>query len=342
MASPFEDAIQMFNLPRYGVRQNSMFDRPESPQERAHRAFLEGGTLNEPDPIDEAVAASDDPYGLMQAIEEERQQREVESLIPELMKITGSPDYPSRAGELMSRYPRAAATPEVMRIAGWQDNFMPRRSTSGYDQDTTLRTKLAEALVPESEAVMTEGVYDPIKVARAVAQAKADKEAALTKEKLAKEAKDEEEKVTNRAFQDVGSLSKSVREDLDSAIEGIEGAEDSALKEFQKYKKASPDDPSLADFNTFLREYKKVGSVDEFKRVRAKKAYEKARMLGLSERAAKIAMGPYVDLVDMPKEAPKSHDPIKAQPDITVKPSRVSPAAQLKKAVGGTAGVDKP
>lgn len=206
MASPYDSAISMFDLPRYaGLQESFVFPRREAPADNARRAFLEVGSQAAPEDEEWNLAMqSPDPMGVMEELKKVREERETEDLIASIAELDpAAKDYLTKIRGTMAQQPKAFATPAVGRILDFQQRMMPPKRpapafqypqfqsqyqklvTGGADpqaaadevqaaeQQYGLQRQLAASGLPfDSPDTMTEGKLDELKVLQTLARAK--------------------------------------------------------------------------------------------------------------------------------------------------------------------------
>jgi hypothetical protein len=128
MASPYDSAIEMFGLPRFGGGP-APFPRREDPMAAARRRFLEGSSA--PASTEEFVAeraqATDDPFGVMQEVENLRREREEEGFLSDIAALNpAQPNYGQSMMEMIQRNPRIAGSKSAMGLLDFQQNFIPK------------------------------------------------------------------------------------------------------------------------------------------------------------------------------------------------------------------------
>jgi hypothetical protein len=206
MASPYDSAIDMFNLPRYaGLQESFVFPRRENPAENSRRAFLEGSSPAAPEDEDWNLAMqSPDPMGVMEELKKVREERETEDLIASIAELDpAAKDYLTKIRGTMAQQPKAFATPAVGRILDFQQRMMPpKRPAPAFqypqfqsqyqkliaggtdpqaaadqvqmaEQQYGLQRQLAASGLPfDSPELMTDNQLDELKVLQTLAKAK--------------------------------------------------------------------------------------------------------------------------------------------------------------------------
>lgn len=203
MASPYDSAISMFNLPTYGAG-NSFMPRRDDPQEAARRRLLEGGAApNVQQRRAQRISQSADPFGVMAEVEALEKEREEESLISDIAKLDPSAQgYNQNLYGLFQKNPRLAESRPAMGLIDLQRKLQPEmkdytsqfrdplyrasyqsRVKSGLSPEQAynetlneaaneeMAIKLIESGVPETAHanLMTGGIFDRRKVAQAIA-----------------------------------------------------------------------------------------------------------------------------------------------------------------------------
>lgn len=133
MANPFDFIeVEQLGLPRFGFG-NVPRRTPEDGIARSRRAVLEGG-LPQVAPEEGNVwemAMQNDPFGLMEEVQKERERRQEEALLTELSSFNpNQPGYDTNVLGALSKNPRAAASPNAARLLQIQ-----RYLTQGEDKD---------------------------------------------------------------------------------------------------------------------------------------------------------------------------------------------------------------
>lgn len=206
MASPYDSAIDMFNLPRYaGLQESFVFPRRQDPADNARRNFLEGGSQAAPEDEEWNLAMqSPDPMGVMEELKKVREERETEDLIASIAELDpAAKDYLTKIRGTMAQQPKAFATPAVGRILDFQQRMMPPKRPAptfqypqfqsqyqkliagGTDpqaatdqvqmaeQQYGLQRQLAASGLPfDSPELMTDNQLDELKVLQTLARAK--------------------------------------------------------------------------------------------------------------------------------------------------------------------------
>jgi hypothetical protein len=207
MASPYDSAIDMFNLPRFGVGA-SPFPRRADPMEDARRRFLEGGGA-QPEPQDfvaQRAMEAADPFGVMQEVENLRREREEQGFISDIASLNPSGEtYSSDLLGLIQKNPRIAQSKGALGLIDVQRQLAPKpkdyttqfrdpvyRTTyqqkvkAGMDPDMAYEQTLSESANEEMAIdliragipaerhgeLMTGGAFDRRKVAQAIYGAK--------------------------------------------------------------------------------------------------------------------------------------------------------------------------
>jgi hypothetical protein len=206
MASPYDAAIDMFDLPRYqGLQGSFTFPRREAPQDMARRSFLEGPSIASPKDEEWAIASqSPDPIGVMDELRKVREERETEDLIGAIAELDpAAKDYLQRVRGTIGQNPKALSNPAVGRILDFQSRFMPpKRPAPAFqypqfqsqyqklvaggadpqaaadevqmaEQQYGLQRQLAASGLPfDSPELMTDNRLDELKVLQTLAKAK--------------------------------------------------------------------------------------------------------------------------------------------------------------------------
>jgi hypothetical protein len=134
MASPYDSAIDMFNLPRYGTG-GAPFPRREDPMTSARRRFLEGGQTAQPeqDFIAQRAQETEDPFGVMQEVENLRREREEEGFLSDIAALNpAQPDYRDSMMGLIQKNPRIAGSKSAMGLLDFQQNFLPKQQVDKF------------------------------------------------------------------------------------------------------------------------------------------------------------------------------------------------------------------
>lgn len=205
MASPYDSAIDMFQLPRFGAGP-SPFPRREDPATSARRMFLEGGNAPVQDEdtfIQERASQSPDPFGVMEEVENLRREREEEGFISDIASLDPAANNYSRSLlDLVQKNPRIAQSRGALGLIDVQRKLAPEtkdytsqfrdplyrgsyqtrvkggmtpeqayNETLNEAANEEMAIKLIESGVPIERhgELMTGGIFDRRKVAQAVA-----------------------------------------------------------------------------------------------------------------------------------------------------------------------------
>lgn len=210
MAGPFDRAMRQYGLPQYGINPAlTSPQRREDPSQARLRSALEGGgapTVDENGFTEEDWAAAQstgDPFGVMEAVRQLREERESENFLGSIAKLNPQDaGYTGQLREALITNPRAATSPEAMRLLQFQRQLIPdqkdystqfkdplyrssyqNRVKSGvapeqaYNEtlneaaNEEMAIKLIESGVPAEKhgELMTGGVFDRRKVAQMIA-----------------------------------------------------------------------------------------------------------------------------------------------------------------------------